>query len=411
MTPTRRQVLAGAAALGAAAAFTACSDEPPAGGSPPRPPGAGTHLRSGTLYARIGDTLTAVSLADGRTRASFPGAVPDPGRQRLHWRDGSGHLRITETATGRDLHRLTAPAGEIRAAAAGLPLVALGPAGTRRARTRIALVSPQGTRGLTLPGAVEPEAFSDDGTTLYVLDHLDDGYRVRMVDLAAGEMTPLLTRDKTPVPAEERMRGRYRQSALSPDRTVLYSLYTHQADHLHTRDLVAARDSAPGVHAFVHVLNLRERWAYCLDLPEEMGRGEASGHCLALSADGLSLYVFDSGSGTVAAADTAQLTITTVRRVKTPPDPSYAVVVGDELCLAAGDRMHRLARARLTPAAGWTLPGPAAGVALRGHELLVGVPGRVLLTSVADGRRNGVLAVPGLREVLYAVPAGWSRPG
>ena len=103
-------------------------------------------------------------------------------------------------------------------------------------------------------------------------------------------MQPLLLRDKTLVPpgAEEEMRGEGRQAVLSPDRTRLYTLYLHQADHQHTRDLLPGRHAPDGttVHAFVHVLSLTEGWAYCLDLPAPFGEPAAGTHALTVSPDG-----------------------------------------------------------------------------------------------------------------------------
>ena len=133
----------------------------------------------------------------------------------------------------------------------------------------------------------------DTGTPAFGAKPLADGPKLVELDLASGKVGPLLTRAKAPVPAgaEEEMHGEGRQAVLSPDREVLYTLYTHQPGHRHTRDLIAGRRG--NVHAFVHVLHLNERWAYCLDLPGPFGTGPASGHAVAVSADGGQLAVVD----------------------------------------------------------------------------------------------------------------------
>ena len=98
---------------------------------------------------------------------------------------------------------------------------------------------------MELPGNLEPEAFSAAGERLFVLDYLPpaapDRYRVRMVNLATGKLEPLLTPAKSVVPpgAEEEMRGEGRQAVYDAGRQLLFTLYTHQPDHLHTRDLLA----------------------------------------------------------------------------------------------------------------------------------------------------------------------------
>jgi DNA-binding beta-propeller fold protein YncE len=112
---------------------------------------------------------------------------------------------------------------------------------------------------------------------------------------------------------------------LSPDRQTLYTLYTNQPEHLHSRDLAAGLTQSSGeVYAFVHVLNLTEGWAYCLDLPQPFGEGPAGAHALALSSDGQQLYITDRSSGKVALADTNQLIVRRVADVGADPHPDRA---------------------------------------------------------------------------------------
>ena len=112
------------------------------------------------------------------------------------------------------------------------------------AETALVLADPRGRRApqtVPLEGNDEPEAFSLAGDRLFVVQHLPalapDRYRVRTVDLARGAVGPVLSRDKQPVAAAEELRGRGRTHVLAPALNVLYTLYIHHGDRLHTRDL------------------------------------------------------------------------------------------------------------------------------------------------------------------------------
>ncbi|WP_433287467.1 YncE family protein [Micromonospora sp. CA-244673] len=255
---------------------------------------------------------------------------------------------------------------------------------------------------LDLRGNFVPEAFTAEHTGLFVLEWLPatapDRYRVRVVDLATGEPGPLSTRDKTPVPpgAEEEMRGDGRQAVLAPDRTVLYTLYTHQPGHQHTRDLVSGR---PGnAHAFVHTLNLAARWAYCIDLPHPFGEAAAAGHAMAISPDGGRLLVTDVSSGTVADISTEELTV----RRTVPQDrgtgAAHAAAGDDRLFLAAGTTVRALDLTRLTGTADWQVREPVTGLVLSrdGSRLHVGQRDAVSWHDAATGRELGRVPVPGL---------------
>ncbi|MEU4619324.1 hypothetical protein AB0G04_04985 [Actinoplanes sp. NPDC023801] len=277
-----------------------------------------------------------------------------------------------------------------------------------RARTTLAVTGPGGDRRFDLPGVVEPDAFTADNTGLFVLDWLPatapDHYRVRLLDLATGQIRPLFTRNKTPVPAgaEEEMRGDGRQAVLSADRKMLFTFYTHQPGHRHTRDLVSGR---PGnAHAFVHVLHLVEQWAYCLDLPHPFGEGPAAGH--ALAADGRNLFVADLNAGKLAYASPESLSIERV--VDVPPvagsSAALALTTDGRILVGAGgvtvvDRISGQRSGR------WELPGPVRGLGLSrdGGRLYAGGTGRVTWLDTATGEKRGEVAVPGLTALRHVV--------
>jgi hypothetical protein len=276
-----------------------------------------------------------------------------------------------------------------------------------RKQTPILVVSSAGQREYKLAGVVEPDAFTLDATGLFVLEWLPpeapDHYRVRRLDLATGVLQPLLTRNKAQVPpgAEEEMRGDGRQAVLSPDRQVLYTLYTHQPGHRHTRDLLAGRPG--GVHAFVHVLHLAQGWAYCLDLPEPFGAGPAAGHAVAVSADGQRLAVADATSGAVAYAGTAALTIDRVVTVAPGAgSASLAFAAGQRLLLGAG-RTVTVLRPDATVEARWPAPADVRGLALSSDasRVYVGGADEVTWLDAATGTPRGRAPLAGLTALRH----------
>jgi hypothetical protein len=354
---------------------------------------------------------TAVASADGRLAGAVTRAGGRPGLLVL---DPAGGPREPVPLAAGWFPRVLAADGEFcaltRQAPAARPVA--------RARTAILVVSGAGQREYELRGAVEPDAFTRDGAGLFVLEWFPasapERYRVRRLDLATGALEPLLTRDKSPVPAgaEEEMRGDGRQAVLSPDRQVLYTLYTHQPGHLHTRDLLAGRGG--GVHAFVHVLHLVQGWAYCLDLPEPFGTGPAEGHAVAVSADGKRLAVADAASGSVAYAD--------VVTGSNPFDGTIPVRIGQVVTVPAGAGTAGLAfapdRQRLLLGAGRTVtvldpdgtvaarwPVPAAvrgiGVSRDAARVYVGGAEELLWLGAATGAVRGRAPVPGLTAVRH----------
>ncbi|MGW5669919.1 YncE family protein [Micromonospora sp. NPDC003776] len=407
MTPTtlsRRTMLTLLAGAGAATL---------AGCEPTRSPAAaGSVTVPDRLLVEVGDGL---GVLRGGDRQTIPHAVAGPdgfaayatapaGPDTACWR--------VDLATGRASERVRLPGRwEPQCVSATNTLVALTPSrqdvtGGRppgRAVTPVLIADAGGVRHrLDLPGNVVPEAFTADLTGLFVLDWLPpaapDRYRVRVVDLATGAPGPLSTRDKAPIPpgAEEEMRGEGRQAVLSPDRTTLYTLYTHQPGHRHTRDLVSGR---PGnAHAFVHTLSLDVRWAYCVDLPHPFGAGSAAGHAAAISPDGQRVYVTDGASGSVAEISTEDLTVRRTVRHARVAGTAYAAADGDRLFLAAGTTVRTLDAARLARTAEWRAREPVRGVVpgRDGTRLYLGQSGAVSWHDPATGAELGRVAVPGL---------------
>src|SRR6266545_3615938 len=209
----------------------------------------------------------------------------------------------------------------------GLGVKALGVALPTRAGTAVytahatgtdtvlaSVATPSGTvTGQTLlAGQWVPDAFTVDGTALFVLEWLPprapDRYRVRLVELRTGTFTGMLTRDKQPVPpgTEEQMRALGRLAVPDPAGNLLYTLYTPKPGGPLSGGAGgagAAPEWSTESGAFVHVLDTQVGWAYCLDLPDPFGmdlgllkvvaQWDAGGSVagLAVSRDGARLLV------------------------------------------------------------------------------------------------------------------------
>ena len=415
-TPTRRDILRLAGGMGVLAVVGGCARRTP------EVPASGELLQVETsnglavLDTGAGKTVvppaTALATRDLRRLVSV---APQAGGTRLTVRGASDAQTIAEaTLRGTLSPRALTPDASLVALVEGGAADVYRPVG--RANTTIVVAGATGERyRISLPGCVEPEAFSNDFNRLFVLDYLPpeqpDHYRVRAVELATGDFGPLATRDKQLVPpgAEETMRGEGRQAVFDPMRQMLFTLYTHQEDHEHTRDLLhaGARESKPDVHAFVHTLGLDFGWAYCIDLPAPFGTGPADGHAIARSASGAMVYVVDAGNGAVASLDT-EMSSLGVRRVARfePFSGTASACFGPDsrrLFVAAGARVTVLDASALSVAATWSLPGPARGVAV-GKSVYVGQDDEVLALNPETGAVQRRLPVTGLKTTRGVVP-------
>jgi DNA-binding beta-propeller fold protein YncE len=407
---TRRSLFTGAALAGVAGILAACEPSHPSAAPPAMP----------VPDLLLADGESGLILVRGSTGHPIGSAVSTPDGATLYatTSDGSSGtiLQTLDTATmqtrarvgvqGKWQPRITSPDGTIVA----LTDPALDAA---RSETTILIADPSGARQrLNLAGNYQPDAFRTDGAGLFVLDWLPpkapDRYRVRVVDLGTGQPGPLYTRDKTPVPtgAEEEMQGEGRQAVFAPGAPTLYTLYTHQPDHQHTRDLLAGGRKTP-VHAFVHTLDLQVGWAYCIDLPDPFGHGPAEGHTIAITPDGRRLLIADRTSGRLAVVNTSDLTVSKVVAIPTGTGNASSAVSPDgaRLYLGGDSRIHVVDLTTLTTATPWKAGGPVRGLAVSkdGQRLLVGYPGAVGWRHAVSGLELGRLAVPGLTGLRRVV--------
>jgi hypothetical protein len=345
---------------------------------------------------------TLLIARTGQPGAAQPGTAQPGAGQSGAGQSGAGQTSAGQGGVGQG------GAGQTGAGQTGAGQTGAGQTGAGQTGAGQTGAGQTGARQYDLAGVVEPDAFTADGTGLFVLEWLPatapDHYRVRLLDLATGTVQPLLTRDKAPVPAgaEEEMRGDGRQAVLSADRQMLFTLYTHQPGHRHTRDLLSGR---PGnAHAFVHVLHLTERWAYCLDLPHPFGEGPAAGH--ALAADGRNLFVADVNSGKMAYASPRSLSIERVVDVPVVAGSAAALALtADGRILLGAGGVTVLDRAAGRETGRWELPGAVHGLALSrdGSRLYAGGAGRVTWLDSTTGEQRGELAVPGLTRLRHAL--------
>jgi hypothetical protein len=401
------------------------------------------------LLVRVSSGLAGILPASGRTAFTMPAALPAP-----DWSSVFRTAPLGDSDTGTRLATIDPLSGAERATAAldgaweavvaatGGRLVALlprdGGAGrwaaapyqpAGRARTTICVADPTSRtepRRYDLEGNFEPEAFSNDAQSLYLLEYLPplapDRYRVRQLVLrpqpgqqGQQQIQPVLTRDKRP--NLEEMRGTGRMHAFAPGCRALYTLYTQQPEHVHARDMLARGGSGQSSgmsHAFVHVLSLAEWWAYCIDLPLPFGVGPSTAHALAVAPNSRTLYVADASSGRVAVADTMTLQITRTDRVETTPpampsDTAATAVAGaaGTLYLASGSEIVTLPPPGSEAKARWSLGEAVRGLAVSagGTHVYAALEDRLLVLDAQDGHQVGSVAIPGLESLVHVAPA------
>jgi hypothetical protein len=394
--------------------------------APPKPLAEGD-----LLVVELAGGLAVIDTARNRPVVPAAAAVASPDWKTLvQTQDTAGATQLTArtvtdgkvVSTGKLRDQLqpraVSPDGRLVALTTPpqVPAAGAGKMEAGRTRTTVVVADSSGERRrLDLAGNLVPEAFSVGGDLLFVLDYLPpaapDHYRVRAIDLKAGQVQPLVTRAKELVPpgAEEEMRGEGRQAVFAPLRNILFTLYTHQPDHVHTRDLLAgARADKPHVHAFVHSLNLAEGWAFCIDLPAPFGEHPAAGHAIAISPADTRLVVVDAPGGAAALIDPTGLTVEWVSRFEPMGAGEAAATLtadGERLLVGAGREVVMLPVHGGQPIARWKYDTPVRGLALsaNGKGLYVGQTDQVLRQELAGNRLVSRTPTTGLVRVRHQV--------
>lgn len=372
------------------------------------------------------DETGAISLLDPETGQSIfevPGATATPDRSALLTTEASGegtllHSRDPRTGLvtgstwldGGDLTvRTVSPRGQ---AVALMP----GPRGAglyepeRRTRTSLTVsyLDARSPRTYDLAGNIEPEMFSYDETGLFVLEFVPpdqpDSYYVRRLDLATGTMTDT---GAPQVGLNPKMRGHARASVLHPEGDQLFTLYTLPQ----TGDPVFdPHDEDTPLHAFIHVIDLKEDWSYCIFLPEPIGTIDEASVGMGISPDGDEVIVADPSTSTVVRVDTQDLTVLETVHVDKLHDQqakaSVAIAGDGEVYIGAGTVVLELARPALQAARAWSIGGSISGLSISasGEHLRIGGGGSVTLLDRDTGVETAVLEVPGGGTVTLLGP-------
>lgn len=263
-----------------------------------------------------------------------------------------------------------------------------------RTKTTLVVTGPNTPpRTIELDGNYEPEAFSNDGKSVFLLEYLPpqrpNSYRVRRLDLNTEEVLGVYSVDAE---LQERMRGTARIQAMSPDGTYLYTLYTTGGGRFGPR------------RAFIHVLNLDELWAHCIDLPAEFGQLREPQIAITVTPDSKRLYVNDVDSGTMAEVDTQSLEVlrTGDQPVATSGYTPRGVHDGDHtLYLARGPFLSAIDTKTLTEVATWTMDDKIRGVqvAADASKVYVALDREVVTLQAETGKELDVLDPPGVGRI------------
>jgi outer membrane protein assembly factor BamB len=213
----------------------------------------------------------------------------------------TGVPRWSHDVTGLRTVRVVSPGGRFVALVDGN----LNSASQPRTTTSIDVVTARGTRRISVPGNLDPEAFSLDGRYLYALDFLPAArpsrYSVRRIDLGTLKTETVPDRDGS---VRDPMPGYASTQLMSPDGRQLYTFYASQ-EPIHV-----GRET---YHAWIHVLNLDKGWAHCVELDEKIGISGSANGALAVSPDGSRLFITDGTTGAFAAMDTTSLRVVRTR--------------------------------------------------------------------------------------------------
>jgi hypothetical protein len=247
-------------------------------------------------------------------------------------------------------------------------------------------------RTITRDGNYEPEAFSTDGQSLFVIKYIParapTSYQVRRLDLDTRRVEGVFTPDAH---LQRAMGGTARIQAASPDGRRLYTLYT--LDHEDGRQ-----------YAFIHVLSLDQLWAHCIDLPGEFATSPEAATALTVSPDGTRLYVANHAEAAVAQIDTSKLEVVRTETIHFGFGGGRAYAAhdsGSKLYLASGRRVARVDTTSLTEERSWLMKEKFRGLqaARDTKRLYVALRDRVAILRAATGEGIDTIDPPGVRRI------------
>jgi hypothetical protein len=409
-------------------ALAACTGHPADRSRPPAAPLP--ELRDVVVLDTVHGT-DVVDTSSGAVLAADAGEIAAPDGSRLYATERAGGetvLRTRDSATGEVVARTSLDGTlEIRVASVSGHAVALMRSlgrseGTStglampRARTTIVVADPAGAtspRRYVLHGNYEPEAFSIDDRRLFLIQYLPaeapTAYRVTFLDLGRGKVFEVFGRFKTP---PERMPGVRLEQVYDDASKQLYTLYTNRVGQTYGGSWDGYGSSSDGDEvSFVHVLNLRDGWAFCAGLPRALWGRPLGEQALAAAPDGRSLYIVDPMRSLIVEMNTRTLKV--VRRATVDlgwlgDGTVSAQIGGDGRTLFVGtDRrgapIVAIDLASLRVAARWTMPSGVAGFGISedGARLYAALADQVRVVDPASGKELAELMVPGVDSILH----------
>lgn len=367
-------------------------------------------------------THRGIDLVDVRTAEpihELPGAVASPDWSTLFQATGDGAtttLDRIDPATGETAGSAEIPGDLEIATVSSDGYVALTPtspdAWQPREQTRIVVVD-AGSSGtwpvhrFDLHGNFEPEAFSFDGESLFMLRYRPAlapiSYRVTNLHLGSGRVRPVYGPTKAAKVVENMTATRVHQ-ATSPDQGVLYTLYTNQPPEF----LSGVSDVDPEhALAFIHTLDLWNGTAVCIGLPVSVGRVLPEASALAVSPLGSAVYAIDVRGGTIAAMTGERFKISEhdvdLSRLGRGPITARVSADGSSLFVAGSRGLLALDTTSFVPSSFARSPRPVTGLAMSasGDGLFASWTGEIVMLDPITLGTVSVLASPAPGAVAF----------
>jgi hypothetical protein len=322
----------------------------------------------------------------------------------------SGEVRASTSLAGSLEIRAVAPLGGAVALMASRQASADLYVPQSREFTSINVVWNEGRepRNYTLKGNLEPETFSTDEGTLFLLEFwpstAPDRYFVRQLDLDSGTIENVSTPDQEEgIELNPEMRGHARAQVMSPDGSFLFSLYTIGEGEKPVHDPAAPAEAR---WAFVHTLNLKEKWSHCIFLPLPFGTGTESAMSLGISGDSRDLFVIDGATQHVARIDARRLRVERVQEIPgLLAQNARPVAVGPNVVyIGLHGNVLEMGRESLIPNAAFVINTESSTLPILGLELAP--DGRTL--RISHGVSISVLDMPTERVIASLTSPGRS---
>jgi DNA-binding beta-propeller fold protein YncE len=371
--------------------------------------------------------VAAIDPDDGTVLFDGPGVLPATDASTVvtaEVDDGRTSIRTVEAATGevvstasvRGELAIRVVSGDGRRAALMAPV----PPGTDpwmptpRTTTDVVVADTSGIvdpRRYHLNGNLEPEAFSEDGGSLFMIRYLPAeapvAYRVVQLELEDGDVYPVLGRLKS---WSQRMAGTRLAQAAAADGTGLYTLYTSQPAP-YAAGFDPEQANAKRSVAFVHSLSLSRGFAVCVGLPKPLWGADPEQEAIAVAPDGGRVYVVDTALGIVVVMDTWKLRVVRTEHVDGLPAGGGQVAAGvtpdgSTLFVAQGSEVAEIGTSTLRVRATRSTPGSvsAMGFSPDGGTMWLGLPDRVEAMAIATWTPGATITAPNAGAPTFVGP-------